>query len=353
MRLLVLGNARAVHTVRWCEWFRAAGHDVLLATLEQSEQPRPYERVLKTVSGPSFIRYPLATRSLGALVRDFAPGLVNAHFLPGYGLLAALCAAARPLVTTVWGSDVLLNPDRSMFHRARARYALGRADLITCDSPVLTDALVDLGVSLDKIIEEPMGIDPELFYPASSRPAEGQPLRIVSIRRHEPLYGLPVLLRALKELCDRGMLFRATLAGGGSQSSVLRAQCEELGLAGSVEILGALEPRRLADLLREADLYLSTSVSDSTSVSLLEAMACGAFPVVSHIPGNLDWIKHGVNGLLFPHGDSLALADCIGIAAEHKALRAESVEKNLKIIADRAVWNDNMGRVEQALLRLV
>jgi L-malate glycosyltransferase len=353
MRLLVLGNARVVHTIRWCEWFRARGHEVLLATLELSDKPPSYERGLKTVAGPAFIRYPLASRSLGALVREYAPQLVNAHFLPGYGLLGALCGAARPLVTTVWGSDVLLNPARSPIHRARARYALGRADLITCDSPILTDALVTLGVSLDRIIEEPMGIDPELFYPAAARQREGSPLRIVSTRRYEPLYGLPVLLRALKELCGQRVQFRATLVGGGSQSEALRGQCEELGLAGCVEICGELQPQQLAELLREGDLYVSTSGSDSTSVSLLEAMACGAFPVVSHIPGNLDWIRHGHNGLLFPPADYRALAGCIGTAMEHKALRAESVEKNLKIIADRAIWNDNMERVEQALLRLV
>jgi L-malate glycosyltransferase len=354
MKLLVLGNARAVHTIRWCEWFRNKGHEVLLATLEQSDKPLEYEHGLKTIPGPAFMRYALAKSSLATLVHRFAPQLVNAHFLPGYGFLGALCGSARPLVTTVWGSDVLLNPSRSPFHRARARYALSHADLLTCDSPVLTEALEALGVGPGKIFEEPMGIDPEIFYPAPeiSR-GSGQPLRIVSTRRHEPLYGLPVLLRALRELCDQGMLFRATLAGGGSQSDALRGQCEQLGLADSVEIIGELQPVELANLLRGADIYVSTSVSDSTSVSLLEAMACGVFPVVSHIPGNLGWIRHGENGLLFPPGEGGALAGCIGTAAENKALRAELVEKNLKIIADRAIWNDNMGRVEQALLSLV
>ncbi len=356
MRLLVLGNARAVHTVRWCEWFRSRGHEILLATLERSDKPPPYERALKNVIGsalPAGIRYPLAVRSLGALIREFSPELVNAHFLPGYGLLGALCGSARPLVTTIWGSDVLLNPHRGPFHRARARYAIKHADLLTCDSPVLTSALAALGVSRDKIVEEPLGIDPELFYPAAGPVESRGPLRIVSTRRHEPLYDLPVLLRALRELRGQAAAsFRATLAGGGSLGTRLRKQCEELGLAAAVEITGALEPRELAALLREADVYVSTSISDSTSVSLLEAMACGAFPVVTDIPGNRAWIEHGSNGLLFPPGDSRALADCIRGSAENMQLRAESASKNQQKIRDRAIWNDNMGRVEQALLGL-
>ncbi len=358
MRLLVLGNARAVHTVRWCEWFEAGGHEVLLATLERSDKPLPYERALKTVIGgsvlPAGIRYPLAVRGLGALVREFSPELVNAHFLPGYGLLGALCPSARPLVTTLWGSDVLLNPGRSPFHRARARYALKRADLLTCDSPVLSAALVALGVGRAKIVEQPLGIDPELFNQAGrGRKTADQPLRIVSTRRYEPLYDLPVLLRALGELGGQAVSLRATLAGGGSLGARLRKQCEELGLAAAVEVTGALAPRELAALLREADVYVSTSRSDSTSVSLLEAMACGAFPVVTDIPGNRVWIEHGSNGLLFPPGESRALADCIRGSAENPRLRAEAASRNRQIIRDRAIWNDNMGRVEQALLGLL
>lgn len=354
MRLLVLGNARVIHTVRWCEWFRRKGHEILLATLEKPDQPLPYQRELTTVPGPACIRYPLAVRSLGATVREFSPELVNAHYLPGYGLLGALCRSARPLVTTVWGSDVLLNPGRGPFHRARARYAIKRADLLTCDSPVLTDALASLGASLGKIIEEPMGIDPELFYPGSRRRGDsGEPLRIVSTRRHEPLYGLPVLLRALLELRGQGVVFRATLAGGGTQSNALREQCQQLGLAGSVEISGELAPPELAELLRGADIYVSTSTSDSTSVSLLEAMACGAFPVVTGIPGNMGWIEHGANGMLFPPDDSRALAGCIGRSAENTQLRADAANENGQIIRDRAVWNDNMERLEKVFMGLV
>ena len=63
-----------------------------------------------------------------------------------------------------------------------------------------------------------------------------------------------------------------------------------------------------AELLGRAEIYLSASLSDSTSVSLLEAMASCAVPVVSDIEGNREWVGEGEGARLFPPGDSAALA---------------------------------------------
>src|SRR4029079_13645664 len=72
-----------------------------------------------------------------------------------------------------------------------------------------------------------------------------------------------------------------------------------------------------------AEVYVSASRSDSTSQSLLEAMAAGALPVVSDIPGNREWVtdgeranagdRRGLVGLaqLFAPGDAQGLADAV------------------------------------------
>ena len=62
---------------------------------------------------------------------------------------------------------------------------------------------------------------------------------------------------------------------------------------------------------RSADLYLSASHSDGSSVSLMEALACGRPVLVSDIPGNREWIENSPAGWLFPDGDDAALAEGI------------------------------------------
>ncbi len=59
--------------------------------------------------------------------------------------------------------------------------------------------------------------------------------------------------------------------------------------------------------LREADVYLSTSLSEGMSNALLEAMSHAVMPVVSRVSGVGDVVEEGVTGLLFPPGDEAAL----------------------------------------------
>jgi glycosyltransferase involved in cell wall biosynthesis len=60
-----------------------------------------------------------------------------------------------------------------------------------------------------------------------------------------------------------------------------------------------------------ADLYISPSHVDGSSVSLMEALACGLPALVSDIPANQEWVSEGVNGWLFPDGNADILAEKI------------------------------------------
>ena len=85
-------------------------------------------------------------------------------------------------------------------------------------------------------------------------------------------------------------------------------------------------------LLSLASIYVSTSLSDGASNSLLEAMACGVAPVVSNIPANQPWIDDGVNGYLFPVGDKKALANNILTLLGDEKLRNDFGKRSRKIM---------------------
>jgi glycosyltransferase involved in cell wall biosynthesis len=96
---------------------------------------------------------------------------------------------------------------------------------------------------------------------------------------------------------------------------------------------------------RSADLYISASHSDGTSISLLEAMACGAPVLLSDIPGNREWVAPGKNGWLFPGGDANALAEAILRAIEKRSELKMMGQAARKITEQRANWDDNFKKM--------
>ena len=88
-------------------------------------------------------------------------------------------------------------------------------------------------------------------------------------------------------------------------------------LAGRVHLLGDVPHAQVELLLRAADVFLSASRGESAGYALLEALACGCFPVVTDIPSFRAITGDGLVGGLWPCGDAEALAEALVAAAEH------------------------------------
>lgn len=72
---------------------------------------------------------------------------------------------------------------------------------------------------------------------------------------------------------------------------------------------------------RSGGCVLSTSVSEGFQNSLLEAMACGVPVVTSAVGGNVELVRDGVNGRLYPLGQPLQAARCIRQLLRNETLR--------------------------------
>jgi len=340
MRIAFLADASLPHTLRWVNFFALRAHDCLLLSLERGGGfTCPVVHLRRSGALPRFLRYTLAVPAASRLLRDFGPDLVNAHFLPNYGWMAAVLGV-RPLVLTTLGSDILLVPRRTALHRWRTRYVLARCDRVTADAEMLARALAGFGVAAERILTVPFGVETERFAAAPERP--GRPVVVLSTRRLERIYDVGTLVRAfalLPGVVRAAMELR--IAGAGAQEGALR----RTPLDPPARFLGWLAPPALDRELAAAHIYVSASRSDSTSVSLLEAMAAGCLPVVSDIPGNREWVRDGENGLLFACGDAAALAACLERAAADDALRTRAGDLNRDIVATRASWRNGMERV--------
>ncbi|HYM80149.1 MAG TPA: glycosyltransferase family 4 protein [Candidatus Limnocylindria bacterium] len=342
MRIATLSDASAVHTVRWVEHFRARGHDVRVWSLERGPEslgvvplpapPLPLPRVL---------RYPLAARALARDLRAFAPDVVDAHFVPNYGLLGVL-AGRRPLSVAAWGSDLLLGGRRDPLRRARARFVLARADQVLCDAENLAAAARELGAAPDRVHAIPWGVDL-----ARVRPLEPRETGLVlSTRMHEPIYDLVTVIAGLAPVLAQHPHAHVAFIGDGSLRPALERLAAERLPAGRFRFLGRLAPDDLFAFYGRAEVYVSASHSDSTSQSLLEAMAAGAAPVVSDIAGNREWVRAGEGALLFRPGDAQELARALARALGDRDWRTRAAAHNRRVVEARADWTRNLQRIE-------
>ena len=85
-------------------------------------------------------------------------------------------------------------------------------------------------------------------------------------------------------------------------------------------------------------ITVSPSTHDGTPNTLLEAIACGSFPVAGDIDSLREWINHGENGLLVDPGSPEELADAILEAIKNTEIRMRAQKKNAQLIAERAKY---------------
>ncbi len=346
MKLATLANASVVHTRRWVEHFRARGHEVRLFTLE--EPPAGLAATaLPRWPLPGVFRYPLAVPRLARELAAFAPDLVDAHYVPNYGLMAAL-AGRRPLSIAAWGSDLLLAARRDPWQRARARFALSRADLVLCDAEMLAAAARAAGAPAARVRALPWGVDRARFRPG----AERERGLMLSTRMHEPVYDLETVIEGAAIVLAARPDAALVLAGDGSRRRALEQLAAARLPAGRYRFLGVLAPAELARWLARAELYVSASRSDSTSQSLLEAMAAGALPVVSDLAGNREWLGDGEGGRLFAPGEGAALARAVEAALADPAWAEAARARNASVIAARGDWHVNLARIEALFMAL-
>jgi len=292
------------------------------------------------------------------VLEDLAPELIHAGPVGNCGYLTAL-SGFHPWLLTSWGSDIL-QAKQSVEWKQATQIALSSADAFFCDCDAVRSRAKQLAEIPDsRIVQFPWGIKKGLFGAVGPLPSgeggEREPGThlLLYTRSWEPLYAIDTLLQAFQQAYRVDSSLRLVLLGNGSEAGKVRDFVELHGLNRVIRTPGTYGSEDMPKWFRLADTYVSCAQSDGTSVSLLEAMATGLPAVVTDIPSNREWIEEGSNGWLAPAGSAGEFADRLLRAARLSPQeRKLFAERNVRIVEQRADWDQNFPRLLKMYQRL-
>jgi phosphatidylinositol alpha-mannosyltransferase len=147
-------------------------------------------------------------------------------------------------------------------------------------------------------------------------------LNILFVGRFESRKGALYLLKAYRQLRQRGFNCRLLLVGTGPQEREIRRYIATRRLTG-VELLGRVSDEDKARYFATADVYVSPATGgESFGIVLLEAMAAGTAIVCSDIHGYKGVVRRDQQALLVPPRDVKALTEALARVLGDAELRA-------------------------------
>lgn len=334
-RVLFIADSKATHIIHWAKLLVQRGAQVAYFSFDPMDSNKFECYFFRPWLKSNYAKFIVNAPRVKKIIKQFKADIVHGYYLTNYGLLATL-ANPKHLVITVAGSDIFMEPARSKFFYYSNKYVLQKANLVHSVAKHMTDSIVEYNIPKEKIITVPEGIDISIFPVFNDNITMRDPI-VVCTRTFRPVYDIPTLINAIPIVLKKNPLIKFVFIGDGPNHEEMKKLTETLNVSENVEFLGYLSWDNLAKYLHKSAIYVSSSLSDGTSASLLQAMVSGSFPVVSDIPANTEWIKHGENGYVFPVGDSNKLANFILMAIDNQTVRENAGEINAQLVMKNGV----------------
>lgn len=374
MRILFFSKNYTPHDYRFLFSLSQTKHEVyflqLEATTRQTED-RPVPESVRQIlwaGGKREFRWrdvPRYVSSLRKVIREIHPDIIHAGPIQNCAFLVAL-SGFRHLLAMSWGYDLVMDADKSAWLRWVTSYTLRRSAFFTSDANVTREKAVAFGMNPERTVVFPWGIDLEHFMPKKkvssqkskvkdrkSKIENRKSVTLFCSRTWESIYGVDVLAKAFVRVASENPHVNLILLGGGSQGAHIRKILMNGGVMDRVHFGGQVGQRDLPRWYHMADVYISPSHVDGSSVTLMEAMASGLPCLVSDIAGNKEWIEDGVNGWTFRDGDVGDLMGKILSAIKNKREFKRIGESARKTAEERADWRKNFGKLLEAYERIL
>jgi glycosyltransferase involved in cell wall biosynthesis len=349
MKILYFSLGYSTHDYRFLQSISDGGHEVFFVQLEGNRRQVEDRSVPEAVHQVIWKggREPLSLGNFAKLILDFRrltreikPDLIHAGPIQTCAFIAVL-SGFRPILTMSWGFDLMDDVHKNKVWEWATRYTLKHSTYFASDAHVTRDKAVAYGMNPEKTIVFPWGVDLEHFNVETLVRSNVETFTLFCNRSWETRYGVDVLARAFVKVAQHKENVDLILLNAGSQGSQIRQILQSGGVLDRVTFGGHVSQVDLPNWYHMADVYISPSHVDGSSVSLMEALACGLPCLVSDIPANKEWVVEDENGWLFRDGDENHLAEKIlRVIAQRKKLPGigRASRRSAEIRAD---WKKN------------
>lgn len=348
----------SIHSIRYLEAFKQKNYDTSIIAdshtwIDPHPQSTPTYMIPQLTKANFAKRYIPNITTIHRILKNTKPDLVHLHLQHHYS--PAIILAGIPFILTSWGMEILTLPTDNILLKAMAKTAAWKAHRITVDANLLKRIWTQLGVPPNKIQIIPFGIDLKTFNPNIDGTVIKKKLGIPknnivlistrALRNHH--YNVATFIKAMPLILKSCNHATFIVKGKGPLENYLKKLATKLSVTDQIHFIGLVSQTEHARYLAAADIYISTCFIDTTSVSLLEAMATGLAPIVTDIEGNREWITPGENGLTFSPQDYKALAQQAIQLINNDALRKQFGEKCYQKATQKASWEKCVTKMEQ------
>jgi teichuronic acid biosynthesis glycosyltransferase TuaC len=308
-------------------------------------------RFFKFLDG--FFFFLSAAATIKKIRKEFDFDLLDAHFAYPDGVGAILMGKffKRPVTITIRGTIRKLS--RFPLIRRQIQYALNNAAKIFTVCNDLKNAVVELGISPEKVVTVPNGVDIDKFTRVdrlAARRELGLPVGskvLISVGGLVERKGFHRIIAAFPEIRKTIPQVMYVIVGGpsveGNNEPELRRLVAELGLRDAVLFAGPQPHETLHKWLSAADVFCLATSNEGWANVFLEAMACGLPVVASRVGGNEEVVASNEYGVLFDLDNGRQLVEAI--------LKALEKRWDREGIVAYALSNSWEGRIESLIFQ--
>lgn len=345
-KILFIGDSNSIHIKKWVDYFCDNNYEVYIATFANSNCTKCekifYLSSQKPNNAGGNIYYLFLIPALAKLIKEIEPDFINAHYSYSYGFIACMALKLSKTNTSFsvvcHGSDVLDVPYGVCKYLNKIVFKY--AGKIIAVSNQIADWILKQGYDANKLYIGQYGVQQYILNTFENRDID-----IICNRSYVPNSQIDKVLEILndREFNDKKIIMILPLISPDKLEKFKKKYS-------FIEFYPAISHDEMIKMIKKSKIYISATKSDGSSLSLLEAMACGCYPVLSNIPSNREWVVDGLNGVLFSNFQQVKQT-LILLLKENNEFFAENAKRNHYLISKKAIYNNQMKNFQNFLFR--